>query len=114
MDRTTNSSERVLRDLAASVYTSLRKCKVLNDLGYDPSLSIAESLLADPDFPSRTCVKALGSREGGVEGWYIDHPEFYCDMECEDGLWSVYFRHRPSSQEVYSDGEGTIRRTRKD
>lgn len=56
-----------------------------------------------------TYVKELGSKEEG-EGWYVDHPEFYFDAECEDGLWSVYFRHRASTQELYSDREGTIKR----
>ena len=28
-------------------------------------------------------------------GWYIDHPDFYCDIEPDEaGIWSVFFRDK--------------------
>jgi hypothetical protein len=48
-------------------------------------------------------AKKMFKEDGSSIGWYIDHPEFYCDIEQEGGVWSVYFRHRETDQEVYSE-----------
>lgn len=34
--------------------------------------------------------------DDGRKGWYIDHPEFYCDLEPnpDTGKWSVFFKDK--------------------
>lgn len=42
--------------------------------------------------------------EDGSVGYFIDHPEFYCDIEREDnGKWSVFFRDRQTDEEAFGE-----------
>jgi hypothetical protein len=37
--------------------------------------------------------------DDGRVGWYITHPDFYCDIEPDkDGIWSVFFRDKNGSE----------------
>lgn len=44
--------------------------------------------------------------DDGRIGWYVDHPEFYADIEpdAETGKWSIFFRDR-SGAEGYAERE---------
>ena len=40
----------------------------------------------------------------GKTMWWIDAPDFYCDVEQEpSGSFSVYFRHKQSDREIFND-----------
>ena len=37
--------------------------------------------------------------EDGRVGWYVDHPDFYCDIEPDEhGVWSVFFRDKDGKE----------------
>jgi hypothetical protein len=42
--------------------------------------------------------------EDGRKGWYIDHPDFYCDIEPDEltGKWAVFFRDK-QGREGYAE-----------
>lgn len=41
--------------------------------------------------------------EDGSDGWYADHPEFYCDIEkTEEGDWSIFFKDK-NGKEAYKE-----------
>lgn len=45
--------------------------------------------------------------EEGINGWYLHHPQFYCDIEQQgknSSEWSIFFRHVNGS-EAYSETE---------
>lgn len=53
-----------------------------------------------------TVVMRPMEHEDGRKAWYIDHPEFYCDVEPDaDGKWSVFFRDK-QGREGFAD-QGT-------
>lgn len=34
-----------------------------------------------------------------MTGYYIDHPDFYCDLEVDEiGNWSIFFRDREGNE----------------
>jgi hypothetical protein len=40
----------------------------------------------------------------GKPMWWIDAPDFYCDVEQKpNGVFSVYFRHKESGREIFHD-----------
>ena len=42
--------------------------------------------------------------DDGRIGWFIDHPEFYCDIEQDtDGKWSVFFRDRKTQNKAFAE-----------
>lgn len=45
------------------------------------------------------------THEDGCIGWFVDHPDFYCDIEQEDGRWSVFFRDKASNAEGYGEAQ---------
>jgi hypothetical protein len=51
-------------------------------------------------------AQKMTAKDGTTLGWYFCHPEFYCDFELENGVWSVYFRDRTNqakNSEVYAE-----------
>ena len=55
-----------------------------------PAVVLSTALL---DAPSIT-MRRMDFDDGRV-GWYIDHPEFYCDIEPDSsGVLSVFFRDK--------------------
>lgn len=58
-----------------------------------------------PSTPSRSGTVTMRPCEfrHGI-GWYIDHPDFYCDVEREEnGRWSVFFREHATKSEGYGE-----------
>lgn len=47
--------------------------------------------------------KKMVDEDGSTLGYYINHPDFYCDLEEEGGVWSVYFRDKKTDQEVFEE-----------
>lgn len=42
--------------------------------------------------------------DDGRKGWFVDHPEFYIDIEPDEtGKWSCFFRHKPSGKEAFAE-----------
>lgn len=43
--------------------------------------------------------------DDGRKGWYIDHPEFYADIEPDpdSGRWTVFFREKATGREGYAE-----------
>jgi len=48
-------------------------------------------------------ARRMKAEDGSTLGWYINHPEFYCDIEPEDGVLAVYFRDKITDQDVYAE-----------
>ena len=46
-------------------------------------------------------MKPMTSEITGNVGYYVSHPEFYCDIEKDaNGVWSIYFRDVNTKQEL--------------
>jgi hypothetical protein len=63
-------------------------------------MTVFSSLMSTTDLVT---AKRMTNAEGKFVGWFIDHPEFYCDICPEDENWSVYFRDRNTNKEVYAE-----------
>lgn len=51
----------------------------------------------------RLVMRQTTTKEGKPM-WWIDAPDFYCDVEQEpNGGFSVYFRHKESGREIFHD-----------
>jgi hypothetical protein len=48
-------------------------------------------------------AKRYTDENGELVGFFIDHPDFYCDICPEDNTFGVYFRDKISGKEVYGE-----------
>jgi hypothetical protein len=52
-------------------------------------------------------LKEMTAEDGTSLGWYVNHSDFYCDIQKEDGVWGVYFRDKITNQEAYGEPNET-------
>ena len=48
-------------------------------------------------------LREMTAEDGSSLGWYVDHSDFYCDIEKEDGVWGVYFRDKITDRDSYGE-----------
>jgi hypothetical protein len=48
-------------------------------------------------------LKEIKAEDGSSLGWYVNHSDFYCDIQKEDGVWGVYFRDKITDQDAYGE-----------
>jgi hypothetical protein len=69
----------------------------------DVSLALGETDCEAEHKGGEMLFKQRVDEDGNTLGYYIDHPGFYCDLEEEGGVWSVYFRDKKTDQEVFEE-----------
>jgi hypothetical protein len=52
-------------------------------------------------------LKEMKAEDGSSLGWYVNHSDFYCDIQKEDGVWGVYFRDKITDQDAYGEPNET-------
>lgn len=53
--------------------------------------------------PQELIMRRMDFEDGRV-GYYIDHQDFYCDIERDlDEIWSVFFRDKDSGKEGFAE-----------
>jgi hypothetical protein len=52
-------------------------------------------------------LKEMTAEDGTSLGWYVNHSDFYCDIQKEDGVWGVYFRDKITDQDAYGEPNET-------
>jgi len=52
-------------------------------------------------------LKEMTAEDGTSLGWYVNHSDFHCDIQKEDGVWGVYFRDKITEQEAYGEPNET-------
>ena len=73
-----------------------------------PPQEQSEAVLSSAEFCKQSVTMRPMEFEDGRVGWYIDHPNFYCDLEPdESGVWSVFFRERNTGKEAYGERQKT-------
>ncbi len=81
--------------LPGPIFNNLKACLVA---------SIKVWLAAAPTQAATLTMRPMGPSEEDPErkGWYIDGPEFYCDVErAASGEWSVYFKDRATGKDAF-------------
>lgn len=64
---------------------------------------VGQSALTDGLGANHVAMRPIQFEDGRL-GWYIDHPDFYCDLEPDiNGTWSVFFRDRATGKEVFGE-----------
>jgi hypothetical protein len=84
----------------AETTTASQRAERLNGALKEASLALRTPVSEDP---FDIFLKMRVGEDGNTSGYYIDHPEFYCDLEEEKGVWSVYFRDKKTDQEVFEE-----------
>ena len=82
-------------------------CEVCANRGYIQCANTAKTT-ALPNIPqpvqpasntSQTLVMQSMESEDGIKGWYIDGPDFYCDIDREPGEpYSIFIRHKDGTE----------------
>jgi hypothetical protein len=57
--------------------------------------------------PREFVLKEMTAEDGSSLGWYVNHSDFYFDIQKEDGVWGVYFRDKITEQEAYGEPNET-------
>jgi hypothetical protein len=52
-------------------------------------------------------LKEMKAEDGSSLGWYVNHSDFYCDIQKEDGVWGIYFRDKITDQDAYGEPNET-------
>jgi len=52
-------------------------------------------------------LKEMTAEDGSSLGWYVNHSDFYCDIQKEDGVWGIYFRDKITDQDAYGEPNET-------
>ena len=52
-------------------------------------------------------LKEMKAEDGTSLGWYVNHSDFYCDIQKEDGVWGIYFRDKITDQDAYGETNET-------
>ena len=52
-------------------------------------------------------LKEMKAEDGTSLGWYVNHSDFYCDIQKEDGVLGIYFRDKITDQDAYGETNET-------
>ena len=106
-----------LSDLAADAVSGLRYIEGshghLYGVGWDrvyakadvlnPQLSAPSPVVTLKEENREFVLKEMKAEDGSSLGWYVNHSDFYCDIEKEDGVWGIYFRDKITDQDAYGE-----------
>jgi hypothetical protein len=70
-------------------------------------LSIPTPVVPKKEENREFVLKEMKAEDGTSLGWYVNHSDFYCDIQKEDGVWGVYFRDKITNQDAYGEPNET-------